>query len=166
MAAETATPSTSHGRAAGAAGPRLASPARGVAPRRSRQLGRPESPGSSMPPFMNQCAHSKCAASRSIASRLPGSGGPGVAGARSLSSRLCNSLFEVKWSRWVVPFALPHALHEQEGVTSMTEMFDEVLAICLDRLTDGDTIDQCVDDYPACPELRETLEVAELLMAR
>ena len=45
-------------------------------------------------------------------------------------------------------------------------MFDEVLAICLDRLTDGDSIDQCVDDYPTCPELRETLEVAELLMER
>ena len=48
----------------------------------------------------------------------------------------------------------------------MTEMFDEVLAICLDRLTAGDSIDQCVAEYPKCPELRETLEVAELLRAR
>ena len=48
----------------------------------------------------------------------------------------------------------------------MSEMFDEVVAICLDRLTDGDTVDQCAADYPEVPELRETLEVAELLMAR
>ena len=48
----------------------------------------------------------------------------------------------------------------------MSEMFDEVVAICLDRLTDGDTVDQCAADYPEVPDLRETLEVAELLMAR
>src|SRR5437764_1038667 len=41
----------------------------------------------------------------------------------------------------------------------------EVVAICLDRLSDGDTVDQCAADYPECAELRETLEVAELLMA-
>jgi hypothetical protein len=49
---------------------------------------------------------------------------------------------------------------------TMSEMFDEVVAICLDRLTDGDSIDQCVADYPECADLRETLEVAELLMAQ
>ena len=47
----------------------------------------------------------------------------------------------------------------------MSEMFDEVVAICLDRLTDGDTVDQCAADYPEIPELLETLEVAEFLMA-
>jgi hypothetical protein len=47
----------------------------------------------------------------------------------------------------------------------MSEMFEEVVAICLDRLTDGDTVAQCAADYPECQDLRETLEVAELLMA-
>jgi hypothetical protein len=45
----------------------------------------------------------------------------------------------------------------------MDEMFEEVLAICLDRLSDGDDIESCVADFPECPELRDLLEIAAAL---
>ncbi|MCC7105355.1 MAG: hypothetical protein IT307_09455 [Chloroflexi bacterium] len=47
----------------------------------------------------------------------------------------------------------------------MDDLFDEVLAICLDRLADGDDIESCVADYPECPDLRPLLELAEALSA-
>jgi len=47
----------------------------------------------------------------------------------------------------------------------MDELFEEVLAICLDRLVDGDDIESCVADYPECPDLRPLLELAEALSA-
>ena len=47
----------------------------------------------------------------------------------------------------------------------MDDLFEEVLAICLDRLTDGDDIESCVADYPECPDLRPLLELAEALSA-
>jgi len=47
----------------------------------------------------------------------------------------------------------------------MNDSFDEVLATCLDRLADGDSVQRCAADYPEHPELGPTLEVAELLMA-
>ena len=45
----------------------------------------------------------------------------------------------------------------------MDEMFEEVLAICLDRLSDGDDIASCVADYPECPDLLPLLELAAAL---
>ena len=46
----------------------------------------------------------------------------------------------------------------------MNDTFDEVLADCLDRLTDGDSVALCAAEYPEHPELGPTLEVAEALM--
>jgi hypothetical protein len=45
----------------------------------------------------------------------------------------------------------------------MDEMFEEVLAICLDRLSDGDDIESCVADFPECPDLQPLLEIAAAL---
>jgi hypothetical protein len=45
------------------------------------------------------------------------------------------------------------------------DMFDEVLAICLDRLSDGDDIASCVADFPECPDLEPLLEIAAALTA-
>ena len=47
----------------------------------------------------------------------------------------------------------------------MDEMFEEVLAICLDRLSDGDDIASCVADFPECPDLQPLLEIAAALSA-
>jgi hypothetical protein len=47
----------------------------------------------------------------------------------------------------------------------MDDMFDEVLAICLDRLSDGDDIASCVADFPECPDLESLLEIATALTA-
>jgi hypothetical protein len=46
---------------------------------------------------------------------------------------------------------------------TMDEMFEEVLAICLDRLSDGDDVESCVADYPECPDLQPLLELAAAL---
>lgn len=46
---------------------------------------------------------------------------------------------------------------------TMDDMFEEVLAICLDRLADGDDVDACAADFPECPELRPLLEIADAL---
>ena len=48
---------------------------------------------------------------------------------------------------------------------TMDEMFEEVLAICLDRLSDGDDLESCVADYPECPDLQPLLEIAAALSA-
>ncbi|MCC7367311.1 MAG: hypothetical protein IT306_02750 [Chloroflexi bacterium] len=45
----------------------------------------------------------------------------------------------------------------------MDEMFEEVLAICLDRLADGDTVEDCIADFPECPELQPLLALAAAL---
>ena len=45
----------------------------------------------------------------------------------------------------------------------MDDMFEEVLAICLDRLSDGDDIASCVADFPECPDLQPLLEIAAAL---
>ena len=45
----------------------------------------------------------------------------------------------------------------------MDEMFEEVLAICLDRLADGDTVAACVAAYPEHPDLQPLLEIAAAL---
>ena len=47
----------------------------------------------------------------------------------------------------------------------MDEMFEEVLAICLDRVTDGDSVASCVADYPERPDLEPLLELAAALTA-
>ena len=47
----------------------------------------------------------------------------------------------------------------------MDEMFEEVLAICLDRLSDGDDVASCVADFPECPDLEPLLELAAALTA-
>jgi hypothetical protein len=47
----------------------------------------------------------------------------------------------------------------------MDEMFDEVLAICLDRLSDGDDVASCIADFPECPDLEPLLEIAAALSA-
>ena len=46
---------------------------------------------------------------------------------------------------------------------AMDEMFDEVLAICLDRLSDGDDVASCAADYPECPDLQPLLELTAAL---
>ena len=46
---------------------------------------------------------------------------------------------------------------------TMDEMFEEVLAICLDRLSDGDDVESCMADYPECPDMRPLLELAAAL---
>ena len=48
---------------------------------------------------------------------------------------------------------------------TMDEMFEEVLAICLDRLSDGDDVESCVADFPECPDLQPLLELAAALSA-
>lgn len=48
---------------------------------------------------------------------------------------------------------------------TMDELFEEVLAICLDRLSDGDDVESCVADYPECPDLGPLLELAAGLSA-
>ena len=48
---------------------------------------------------------------------------------------------------------------------TMDEMFEEVLAICLDRLSDGDDVESCLADYRQCPNLRPLLEIAAALSA-
>jgi hypothetical protein len=48
---------------------------------------------------------------------------------------------------------------------TMDEMFDEVLAICLDRLSDGDDVEACVADFADCPDLQPLLEIAAALTA-
>ena len=47
----------------------------------------------------------------------------------------------------------------------MIDLFDELLAICLDRLADGDTVADCVMDFPEVPDLGPMLETAAALMA-
>lgn len=46
---------------------------------------------------------------------------------------------------------------------TMDAMFEEVLAICLDRLSDGDSVESCLADFPECPELEPLLELAAAL---
>jgi hypothetical protein len=53
----------------------------------------------------------------------------------------------------------------QEGEQTMDDMFEEVLAICLDRLSDGDDVESCVADFPECPDLPPLLEIAAALSA-
>jgi hypothetical protein len=77
----------------------------------------------------------------------------------------CNSLFESIWSDRAVPIAQARPLHQQEGEQTMDEMFEEVLAICLDRLSDGDDIASIVADFPECPDLQPLLELAAALSA-
>jgi len=47
----------------------------------------------------------------------------------------------------------------------MIDLFDELLSICLDRLADGDTVTDCVMDFPEVPDLEGLLETAAALMA-
>ncbi len=47
----------------------------------------------------------------------------------------------------------------------MIDLFDELLSICIDRLTDGDTVADCLADFPECPELELMLETAAALTA-
>ena len=47
----------------------------------------------------------------------------------------------------------------------MIDLFDELLSICLDRIADGDTIADCVMDFPEVPDLEGLLETAAALMA-
>lgn len=47
----------------------------------------------------------------------------------------------------------------------MDDQFDEVLAVCLDRIADGDDIEACVADFPAYADLRPLLEIAAALSA-
>ena len=44
------------------------------------------------------------------------------------------------------------------------DLFDELLSICLDRVADGDTVADCMADFPDCPELARLLETAAALM--
>ena len=47
----------------------------------------------------------------------------------------------------------------------MIDLFDELLSICLDRIADGDTVADCVKDFPEVPDLEGLLETAAALMA-
>ena len=49
--------------------------------------------------------------------------------------------------------------------STMAEMFAEMLAICLDLLSDGDSVESCGADYPECPDLQPLLEIAAALSA-
>src|SRR4051812_44040317 len=78
-------------------------------------------------------------------------------------SRCCKHFFTVIWPKRAVPNPRMRALHLLEGERTMDDMFDEVLAICLDRVSDGDDIESCVADYPECPDLQPLLELAAAL---
>lgn len=45
----------------------------------------------------------------------------------------------------------------------MQEVFEEVLALCLDRVADGDSPAACAGDFPEFPELVELLGIAAKL---
>ena len=47
----------------------------------------------------------------------------------------------------------------------MEEIFEEVLALCLDRLADGDSPQACAVDFPDFPDLLSLLEIAAALSA-
>lgn len=47
----------------------------------------------------------------------------------------------------------------------MIDLFDELLSICLDRLADGDTVADCVLDFPEVSDLGPMLETAAALMS-
>jgi hypothetical protein len=47
----------------------------------------------------------------------------------------------------------------------MDGIFEEVLAICLDRLSDGEDVDSCLADYPDRSDVRALLEIAAALIA-
>ena len=47
----------------------------------------------------------------------------------------------------------------------MIDLFDELLSICLDRLADGDTVADCLTDFPEVPDLEGLLETAAALMS-
>ena len=47
----------------------------------------------------------------------------------------------------------------------MIDLFDELLSICLDRLADGDTVADCLVDFPEVPDLGPMLETAAALMS-
>ncbi len=46
------------------------------------------------------------------------------------------------------------------------ELFEEVLAFCLDRLADGDAPEACAADFPEYPDLLLLLEIAAELRAQ
>lgn len=46
----------------------------------------------------------------------------------------------------------------------MEELFEEVLALCLDRIADGDSPASCAADFPDFADLLPLLEIAAELM--
>ena len=42
----------------------------------------------------------------------------------------------------------------------MEEVFDEVLAVCLDRIVDGDSAEACAAEFPEFPDLLPLLQLA------
>ncbi len=42
----------------------------------------------------------------------------------------------------------------------MEEVFDEVLAVCLDRIVDGDSAEACAAEFPDFPDLLPLLQLA------
>ena len=45
----------------------------------------------------------------------------------------------------------------------MDDVFEEVLALCLDRIEDGDSAEACAADFPDFPDLPPLLELATAL---
>ena len=45
----------------------------------------------------------------------------------------------------------------------MDDVFEEVLALCLDRIEDGDSAEACAADFPDFPDLLSLLELATAL---
>ena len=49
--------------------------------------------------------------------------------------------------------------------SAMEEVFDEVLAVCLDRVGDGDSAEACAAEFPEFPDLLALLQLATDLRA-
>ena len=49
--------------------------------------------------------------------------------------------------------------------SAMEEVFDEVLAECLDRVGDGDSAEACAAEFPEFPDLLALLQLATDLRA-
>ena len=47
----------------------------------------------------------------------------------------------------------------------MEELFEEVLALCLDRVADGDSPTSCAADFPEFADLEPLLQLADELAA-
>lgn len=61
------------------------------------------------------------------------------------------------------PFGAPSPFFRMSQ--RMEELFEEALALCLDRVADGDSPGSCADDFPELHGLLPLLQVAAALIA-